>query len=449
MNYKILAILMASTMTVQLFSQQANATRKNAAVHVTAAQSVARAMANQPLIQAAQAAVQSARAKLGQARSSYFPNVGGTATWNHIIPNEQFQFGDEMFTMQPTDYWNFNVGANQLIYDFGKREFEVKLAESGIDAALIDVRQIATNIAFETRKTFYSVLYLSEEVDSLDGRVANLEQHRAEAQKREATGSSTKLDVLSTEVSVAAAKTDRIDAADQLERQKTRLRQLMGLTPDDTVVVEGDFVPGSIVGDQASLIEGALANRTDFLRAMKAEEMSRLNETLASLGNRPSITACAGLGFKNGLFTIDTPDLNKLQFDWQVGIGLDVPIFDGFLTANKTAEAAGKLAASKAETENLRRAIIAQVVQAIRSLDASRSRVGNSMSQLAQANDALSIAKDQYDLGVATNLQYLDAQNSLEVAKLNHLNALYKEALSEIELDEAVGKITSDVQIPR
>ena len=110
--------------------------------------------------------------------------------------------------------------------------------------------------------------------------------------------------------------------------------------------------------------------------------MASLNKTLAALGNRPSITAGAGLGFKNGLFTVDNTDLNALELNWNVGVALNVPIFDGFMTANRRAEAEGSLAAAKDEVENLRRTIEAQVVQAIRSLAASRSRVENSADQL-------------------------------------------------------------------
>jgi outer membrane protein TolC len=43
-------------------------------------------------------------------------------------------------------------------------------------------------------------------------------------------------------------------------------------------------------------------------------------------------------------------------------------------------------------------------------------------------------------LGVITNLQYLDSQTSFELATLNRLNALYKQALSEVDLEQAVGE---------
>jgi outer membrane protein len=439
-KYWILITIAMAMLTSKVFSQQEDQPAGSAGVHVDAEQAIARSVTNQPLIQAAEAAVESARAKLGQARSAYYPDISGTASWDHVIPNEQLLFGGELFTLAPTDYWDFNVGANQLIYDFGKREFNVKLAKSGIDAALINVDQIKTNIAFETLRTFYSLLFLGEETASFDERIENLEQHRRDAESREKTGSATHLDVVTTEVNIAKVKADRIDAADQLERQKSRLRQLLGLDPDEPLVAEGDFISDSIGGDASSLVEKALNNRPDLLRAANSVEMASLDKTLAVLGNKPSITAGAGLGFKNGLFTTDNTDLNALELNWNAGLTLKVPIFDGFMTANRTAEAEGSLAAAKDHVEDLRRTIEAQVVQAVRSLAASRSRVENSADQLTQTKQALDIARTQYTLGVITNLQYLDSQTSFELATLNRLNALYKQALSEADLEQVVGE---------
>ena len=182
------------------------------------------------------------------------------------------------------------------------------------------------------------------------------------------------------------------------------------------------------------------SGRSSRAFSTRLEASPALESEVGFLGNRPSITAGAGLGFKNGLFTVDNTDLNALELNWNVGVALNVPIFDGFMTANRRAEAEGSLAAAKDEVEDLRRTIEAQVVQAIRSLAASRSRVENSADQLTETKQALNIARAQYTLGVITNLQYLDSQTSLELAKLNRLNALYKEALSEVDLEQAVGE---------
>jgi outer membrane protein TolC len=51
----------------------------------------------------------------------------------------------------------------------------------------------------------------------------------------------------------------------------------------------------------------------------------------------------------------------------------------------------------------------------------------------------LEIAKTQYEIGVTTNLEYLDAQASLQTARLSNLGASYRAVLSEYGLRQAAG----------
>jgi len=51
-------------------------------------------------------------------------------------------------------------------------------------------------------------------------------------------------------------------------------------------------------------------------------------------------------------------------------------------------------------------------------------------TELQQAKDMLDVVKLQYDLGMFTNLEYLDARAALERAELGSLLAQYREVLN-------------------
>ncbi|HUI72302.1 MAG TPA: TolC family protein, partial [Spirochaetia bacterium] len=53
-------------------------------VTLTVDQAISKALANQPLLQQAQAAVEAARARVGEANSAYFPFVSGNASYNRL-----------------------------------------------------------------------------------------------------------------------------------------------------------------------------------------------------------------------------------------------------------------------------------------------------------------------------------------------------------------------------
>src|SRR5512136_2783325 len=88
----------------------------------------------------------------------------------------------------------------------------------------------------------------------------------------------------------------------------------------------------------------------------------------------------------------------------------------------------------------MQRTIVTQVLQAREELTTRRQQVESSLEQLRQAQAMLEIARTQYEIGVTTNLEYLDAQASLQTARLTNLSAAYREVLSEYALRQAAGQ---------
>ena len=134
------------------------------------------------------------------------------------------------------------------------------------------------------------------------------------------------------------------------------------------------------------------------------------------------------------------PNIESLTFNWAAGVQMNVPIFDGLLTARQVREAEQKLLAAKANTVAMQRTIVTQVLQAREELTTRRQQVESSLEQLQQAQAMLEIARTQYEIGVTTNLEYLDAQASLQTARLTNLSAAYREVLSEYALRQATGQ---------
>jgi outer membrane protein TolC len=434
--------LAASSMAAQsaIPAQSANAaTQSLSPPALTLDQAIAKAVSNQPLILEAEAQVSAARAREGEAKSAYLPGVAGAASYLDLQPQEGIAIGPERFAMAPENVWDFHVGVRELVFDFGKREIQVRLAESAVDAASIGVEQIKMDIAFQTAGVFYSAVFLGSEIGALDEQLSTLEQHLEDTKLREQTGSSTRYDVLTTEVRVASVKSQRIEAMGQYQKQRIALRELMGLPDDEDFDLRGSFSPATETQDAKAMLSTALAQRPDIAQSLDAEKQARLGLSLARLGHMPTISTQLAAGYKNGILTFDNADVNKLLFNWNFGLMVDIPIFDGMLTERRSEEADAKLQAARNGADALKRTVTTQVLQALQDLASSHEQTDNSLVQLKQAQEALGMAKIQYDIGVGTNLEYLDSQTSLELAKLNNLSAAYREVLSRLQLERTLG----------
>jgi outer membrane protein len=422
------------------------------AVALDVDQAIARALANQPVVLQAEAAVEAARARVGQAQSAYYPSVSASTSYTRVEPDQSLDFAAVLppsfqallggaslaFSLFPVDNWDFHVGLNQVIFQFGKRGVQVQLAQSGVSSALIGVEQIRMSLAYQAATGFYTVLYLRHQLAALQEQGENLQEHLQATRIKAETGAATRYDELSTEVRVDALQSQLIEARNQLRKQEIGLAQVLGLEEGEDLVLDGDFPPTEAVPDDPqSLVSEALSRRHEVRQAMEAEGAAELAVRLARAGAWPTVSAHGSLGYKNGLL----PDIGSLTFNWLAGVQVSVPIFQGFLVTRQGDEAEKKLLAARDDTAAVRRNVTTQVLQAVQDLQASHEQVQSAQTQLDQTREMREVVKLQYDLGMLTNLEYLDAQAALERAQLGSLQAKYREVLSRYALGQATGAV--------
>jgi len=406
---------------------------------ITFAEAIAKAGANQPLILRAQAAVRSARAKVGQAESDYLPRMTAQAGYDRSNVKQEIELGSESVGLTPENAYDFNLDAGLLVYDFGKRELQVKLARNGVESALIGVDQIKQDIAYRTARTYCSVVYLKAEVKELEDEIAALNEHIEIAKKNEEEGSSTHIDVVSTQVRLSRASNRRIDAATTLVKRKIALRQLMGLALDKDFDIDAEFPLLPATGDSQSLVALALANRPEVQAALKSESAAELGRSLAELGGYPRIDLHGTAGYRNGLLDSANQDSSSLVFNWSVGVLVTLPIFDGFRSARASDEASAETEAAHQGSEEWRRSVTSQVLQALQDLSAGAVRAASAKVQVEQAREYLDMSKTQYALGAGADGDYRDACDAFALAGIDELDSRLQEALAGLALRQAIG----------
>jgi outer membrane protein TolC len=56
------------------------------------------------------------------------------------------------------------------------------------------------------------------------------------------------------------------------------------------------------------------------------------------------------------------------------------------------------------------------------------------------------VTKIKYEQGVGSNLEVLDAENTLKESQVNYYNALYDALVAKVDLDKAYGKLLPQTQ---
>jgi outer membrane protein TolC len=293
------------------------------------------------------------------------------------------------------------------------------------------------NLALQTIRTFYTIVYLQKSIVVQDEQIDALKQHLVTSQKREASGSATHFDVLTTQVRVAAAENQKVDVLNALVRQQAVLRQLLGYPAETPVVVSGSFTVQSFAPKIDSLYQVANQSRIELTLAHETEQTASMQQRLSALGDMPSVRLFANYGFKNGF----EPNLDAWRGNWSIGAAAVIPIFNGDRTSHQVEEANAMLEAEQARTSGTQRQIQSEVEQACADVQATDQKVAISRVQLQQAHEAAIMARTRYEIGTITNLDLLDAETAESTSKLANLQALYQYALSRYNLQQSTGTL--------
>jgi outer membrane protein len=404
---------------------------------LTLEQSVRLTLDNHPLIQQALAGVTASSARIETSKSPYYPDISVAALYTRLDPVAQMDIpGLGIFKFYPENNYDFHLGLQQTIYDFGRTGTSVRLAETSHKGAEDNVDLVKFNLAYQTINVFKAMLILRESIVVLDEQVETLKKHLEMSTEMIRAGTATDFDTLTTQVRIAVARTARIDAARALDEREIALRELTGLPASSPVHVKGTFIDDIIVLDADSAMAIALRQHPELVVSADAESSAAVRADLAALGDKPYLGLAFSTGFKNGY----VPDLNKLEANLAAGLQLEIPIFDGHETRSRKKEADANLRSARMRTADIRRQVISEVEQAATGVKTSMEKLRSSEVQVRQAEQALSMARTRYEAGVATNLDVLDAQTSLSEVKLIRLRAFYDYTVSLSALDKATGK---------
>ena len=172
--------------------------------------------------------------------------------------------------------------------------------------------------------------------------------------------------------------------------------------------------------------------------ALKKEEIAKSRLDVLNVQNNPSLNAFGSGGFKNGYFNSSFQDTG--MFNYAVGVGLKVPIFDANRSKYLKVQTNADLDGLKQDTELMKRNISNEVVESRANALSALKKVKQSELQLQQASQAYELAEVSYKAGTITNLDLLDSYTSLSESKLGLFKTKIDYTVSLLKLKIATGE---------
>ncbi len=381
--------------------------------------------------------VNAADASVTRSRSAWFPQVSVRAGYRYIDPVSAMPFNGSTMQFVPHDNYDARIGAEMLLFDFGRTGRSVDLAKSGRSTASHQRDMALRELSLATVQAFYSVLFLDEAIRVQDKEITALRQNLDHMKKRYDEGVATRFDLLSTEVRLAEAGNRKIDLEAQLDNRRIDLRRLCGLDAKAPLELKGSIEVTKADLEATKAAAGAVEQRPELLIAMENSRAAQFRKSLAAKEGLPKIVGSASWGTTNGY----QPDIDKMRTNVAAGVGLELPIFTGFRTSASTREAAAMMRAAGQERIDTEQMVRAEIGKSLNDLRSSAEKVGATSLQVSQADLAARHARVRYLNGLATTLDLLDAEARLAGSELANLQARYEYVLNSFAARRASGDL--------
>jgi NodT family efflux transporter outer membrane factor (OMF) lipoprotein len=399
---------------------------------------VARSLAGNPSLHAAEARVRTAQAFADAARSALYPTLDLNAVATHERLSEH-----DIYPPPFSGSW-VNRGRVALDFDYefdfwGKYRDELDAALGEARAAAADDAEARLVLAVAVVETYFQL-----QADLAAGDVAR--QTLAERKglnelnrERAGRGLETSIPVRQSDQQVASSRVEvsAANAAARLDRHQ--LAALAGLGPD----AELEFQPALRTYDKAlalpaNLPADLLARRPDI-----AAQQSRVTAAAARIGAAkadffPNINLAAFVGF--GATNVHGLDLFS-GGSWIAGVGpaIHLPIFEGGRLQANLRGRYGEYDAAVAQYNQALVDALRQVANQIVNLRAVRQQLSDQAVALDAAADAYRLTLDRYRAGLTDYLEVLINEERLLAERLNGVRLQARSLMFVAETIRALG----------
>jgi len=401
------------------------------------------AVARNQALQSASATVRANEAKVVEAASPLFPNVGlfynSNRAFNPLGPPFVTTVGTfRSFPYYLTTYKD-GITLNQLLFDGQKTTSLVRQQKAIAQASRTDFWLTTQSTAFNAISGFYQLAINRKMVEVSQENLKDAEEHLKWAEARYKAGIVPRSDTIAARVPVATAKLNLTQAEQGAGVAEASLDRILALDVTTPIVLKEVNELAYPVTEKEAFAT-ALKNRNEIKRAQSLVNSARAQLDAARAGYLPQINLVAAYGYTDYGANVVPGNLG-----YNFGVQANYNLFQGNLQSGQVGEAKALLDKSIADLDAARQDVFLNVRQAFLSFQSAQESVNQAEAALLSAAENLHAMEGEYQAGLVPILNLTDAQASHLQAETNALGAHLNYQIAVAQLLLAIGINLEDI----
>lgn len=378
------------------------------------------------------------------AKTAFFPKIDGSASALYLTPNSSV--GDAM-EMQMKGVYLAGFSLVQPIYAGGKIITANKLAKIGEEAALELYAATEMDVLADAEKSYWMFVAVRSKIQMIDAYLTQLDSILSYTKSAYELGLTTNLNVSRVETRISELNYRLAQAKSGEELCRLSLCRIIGINENEPIFPTetlDNFMSHDLsfsgIEDRPELKLSSLN-----ILAKKHDVKMALSDFLPTLGLQLGWNAFGNLKMKNFITMEDGtvyPFTQTVDYKGFVGaMSLSVPIFHWGEGYKKVKKAKIEVENATLEYERNRKLMDLQAHQTYNNYLDGFSLIESANKAFQDSELNLRMMKDQYEAGLMTLTDLLEAQSQWQSSYSNLIEAKTQFRINEIEYLRSVGRI--------
>jgi outer membrane protein TolC len=405
---------------------------------------------NNLTLQASWAQVQAAESQKYQARSLFLPQAKIDAYYRRVsLVQEMKSFQlDSLIMINPgvfipightttipfgqKDNYSLNLGVSQVLFSWGSLIRAYKIALINLQDKILSDSLNRENFIIQVRQLYTYALVLREFKDLASRVDEELLEHYETTKRKYSLGTATEVELLQAESRYKNNRVQVMDADRTYRETLDMLKLVLDIPGEVEIVLSDSLYLDSLYAK--TLLESTfdVEARYDIRSLQNKEKVIDMSMKNYSAANLPSV-------YYSFNYMMQKPfGFENIWKDyWAFTLGISFPFFDG-LKANYQVREMTYQKKSLEYTINFQKsASRVEFERAVRNLKISLSKYETQKENLKVAETLFNTVKSQYERGLATQLDFIDAETNYFAQRAYTLQALGDCIIKGIEVEKA------------